>query len=169
MSLLGDPDYKKLKLLTENDLMKMTDDDILYSYIIIKTDFEFNPDIKYPSIPCFLDSDLSVYPLKGNAILTGSEYILARNMGCHFTIGVIYHIPFKTVMVNDKKVLSYQPFKNCINELQSLRREYEKGSVNNSIYKFIGNSLYGLTTKGISNKTKKLHGINTRVRMKGNE
>lgn len=132
MALLGDPYYKKLKHLTETELKTMNDDDILYSYIIIKTGFEFDSKIKYPSIPCFMDKDTTVYPLKGEAILTGAEYLVARNMGCKFTFKEIILIPFRTVKIEEGiKTLSYQPFKNCIKDLQSLRRKYKKGSVEN--------------------------------------
>jgi hypothetical protein len=95
MAKLGDPDYNNLKKLSKGELMKMSDSDILYSYIIIKTSFEFSSDVKYPSIPCFMDKDIIVYPLKGKAILTGSEYLIARNIGCKFTVNGIYLIPFK--------------------------------------------------------------------------
>lgn len=173
MALLGDPDYKNLKRLTEDELGGMSDDDILYSYIIIKTRFEFNSNVKYPSIPCFMDKDITVYPLNGKAILTGSEYLVARNIGCKFSISDIYFIPFKTNKLakgeKGENLLSYQPFKDCIKELQALRREHPKGSVDNLIYKAIGNSLYGLITKGISNKTKMDYNTNTKVRIRGNE
>lgn len=181
MAILGDPDYKKLKRLSEIDLGLMNDDDILYSYIIIKTDFEFKSTVKYPSIPCFVDNNTTVYPLKGSAFLTGSEYILARNIGCAFDIKDIYLIPFKAKTEdktediknnsnsNSNSKLEYQPFKDCIKDLQSLRREYPKTHVYNLIYKGIANSIYGLVTRGISNKTKHDFRTKTNVRMKGNE
>jgi len=61
------------------------------------------------------------------------------------------------------------PFRECVNELQCLRREHPKGHVLNQIYKSVANSLYGLTTKGISNKTKYDFRTKTSVRMSANE
>jgi len=180
MSLLGDPDYNNLVRLDVTTLNGMSDEEILYSYIIIKTDFSFKDGVKYPSIPCFLDKTTTIYPLKGSAILTGSEYIVARNIGCVFQIKDIYNIPFKRVKKASKlsienvheryfKQLSCLPFRECVNELQCLRREHPKGHVLNQIYKSVANSLYGLTTKGISNKTKYDFRTKTSVRMSANE
>ncbi|GAA4828501.1 hypothetical protein GCM10023220_71610 [Streptomyces ziwulingensis] len=35
-----------------------------------------------------------------------------------------------------------------------MRSKHEKGTINNLLYKEIGNSLYGLTVRGINNKLK---------------
>lgn len=154
----------------------MTDDEILYSYIIIKTEFSFKETVKYPSIPCFIDKNTTVYPLKGSAILTGAEYILARNIGCVFKIQDIYLIPFKTAKTDKGKELGlytdrfiHLPFRECVKDLQALRRKYPKTHVYNQMYKSIANSLYGLTTKGLSNKMKYDFRTKTSFRMRGNE
>ena len=51
MAGAGNPDYKKVRMMTIEELNKMKIYDILFNYIIIKTSFIF----KYPSIPCFAD------------------------------------------------------------------------------------------------------------------
>src|SRR5947209_5813619 len=97
MAMLGNPDYSRATVISVEDFLKLTQEEILYSYTIIKGKFDFPSATKYPSIPCYLD---------------------------------------------------------CIKELQSKRREYEKGTINNALYKEIGNSIYGLVVRGINNKMK---------------
>jgi hypothetical protein len=46
------------------------------------------------------------------------------------------------------------PFYEVISELQSSRREHPKGTIQNLLYKEMGNSLYGSVSKGLSNKMK---------------
>jgi hypothetical protein len=50
-----------------------------------------------------------------------------------------------------------------------LRSKYDKGTINNLIYKEIGNSLYGLTVRGINNKLKFDIRSGGMKRMEGNE
>ena len=108
--MLGDPDYSKLKMISEEELKNMKKEEILYSYIIISCDFKFPDSVKYPSIGCFIDDTTTVYPLEGKGYLTGSEYLLALDQGCEFTIREIVYIPFNH---NDFKI-----FKSTIKELQ---------------------------------------------------
>jgi hypothetical protein len=175
MSMLGDPDYRSAKFIKEEDLLEMDSKDILCSYITIKCSFEFPKEVKYPSIPCFVDKDTTVYPLKGVANLLGSEYLLAKSQGCSLKISEIYLIPQKSVkdsfIIDDSKGTDagvYKPFKAIIEGLQAERRKHPKGTINNLIFKEIGNSIYGLTTKGISNKTKHDYKTKTTNRMRGN-
>ena len=46
------------------------------------------------------------------------------------------------------------PFYEIISELQKLRREHPKGTIQNLLYKEMGNSLYGSVAKGLSHKMK---------------
>lgn len=77
---IGSPDYqksKKLDIVEFNKIMenKKNRDKILNSFIIIKCAFEFPENVKYPSIPVSVDKTTTVYPLKGEAVLTGAEYL----------------------------------------------------------------------------------------------
>lgn len=162
MALLGDPDYSKARRLTIIELDKMSEEELILSYTVIKTSFKFPKNTKFPSIPCFVDKDTTVYPLSGSGILTGSEYLLAKEQGCYFKIEDVFTIPFK----DGEK--SYKPFYSCIKELQLSRSKYKKDTINNSIYKELGNSIYGLVVKGISNKMKFDTRIGATVRMEGN-
>jgi hypothetical protein len=149
----GNPDYSKCVLLNINELENMKDSEILYSYIIIKGDLSFNSLKKYPSIPCFVDETTTVYPLEGECIFTGIEYILARNQGCNINIKEIFYIPFEKDKENKNKNKNINhPFKSIIKEIQSKRREFAKGTINNKLFKEMGNSIYESIVRGISNK-----------------
>lgn len=145
MSMMGDPDYGNLQMLSEKDLHSMSKNEILYSYIIIQCKFKFPDSVKYPSIGCFINESTTVYPLSGKSFLTGSEYLLALSQGCEFEISEIIYIPFN-------KKNNIKPFLNSIKELHFLRSQHPKGSILNALYKELGNSQYGMTARGISSK-----------------
>lgn len=145
MAKAGHPLYENIQNLTEIQLNSFTPEEILYSYILIKCDFEFQKNIKFPSIPCFVDETTTVYPLKGSGILTGAEYLLAKSQNCEITIKEIIYIPFSS---------GDYPFKEIIKELQEKRREHPKNSISNFMYKEIANSIYGSVVRGMSDRRK---------------
>ena len=100
---IGQPDYRNLTKLTYDDLLLLTDKELLFSYTIIKGDFWYpvSSNVKYPSIPVYVDDTTTVYPLEGKCILTGAEYILARNQGCSIVAEEIYRIPFLTNVTDE--------------------------------------------------------------------
>ena len=55
---------------------------------------------------------------------------------------------------------------NLINEIQSKRREHPKGTISNLMYKEIGNSIYGLVVRGMSDKRKYDNKTGQTIRMK---
>lgn len=152
MAGLGNPDYNKGHMITVKQLEKMSFNEILYSYIIMKVKFKFKAKTKYPSIPVQIDETTSVYPLEGEAILTGAEYLLAKSQKCELKISDIYYLPFERIK-KERKIINH-PFKNIIKELQTERRKYPKGTINNLLNKELANSQYGNTARGISNKKK---------------
>src|SRR5271156_1495636 len=103
MSKAGHPDYSKLKTMTVKELSNLKTEDVLYSYLIIHAEFEFPPTTKYPSIPCYVDENCTVYPLKGVCVITGSEYLLAISQKCKFVFKTINHIPFASCEYKDLK------------------------------------------------------------------
>jgi hypothetical protein len=143
LALVGHPKYDQGSRLRREDLKKLSDEEIIHSYTIIKCGFKFPPKVKYPSIPCYIDEISSVYPLQGECVITGPEYILARNQGCEFTMSDIFRIPFD----NDIK----KPFFDIFKEIQKKRRDNPKGSFLNLLYKEIGNSIYGSIVRGMGN------------------
>lgn len=149
MSMAGHPDYESCRRLTKSELKGMCKDEILYSYLIIQADFEFPADVKYPSIPCFVDENCTVYPLKGTCVITGAEYLLALSQKCVFKLNDIYYISFKKSEYKEHK-----PFSSILSVVQEQRREHLKGTISNLIYKEIGNGIYGSVVRGIGNKRK---------------
>jgi hypothetical protein len=52
------------------------------------------------------------------------------------------------------KIHINHPYKPLIKEIQEKRREHPKGSINNLLYKEMGNSIYGSVVRGMSDKRK---------------
>lgn len=158
MAGAGHPDYESARTLTYEDLERKPDEELLYSYTVIRCNFTFPSEVKYPSIPCYVDETTTVYPLQGTAILTGAEYILARNQGCRFTVHESFYIPFKQRLSvkNGERLITYLdlPFRSVIQELQSKRRMFEKGTIGNATFKELSNSIYGSVVRGMSDKRK---------------
>lgn len=165
MAGLGNPEYGEIRTLTEEELNGKSYDEILYSYVIIVGTFKFPGSVKYPSIPCFVDETTTVYPLTGSCTLTGAEYLLAKSQGCELKISEIVWLPVSQEketetekVINKKKGENYlatlkdRPFYRVIKRVQELRKEYPKGSINNLLYKEMGNSMYGAVVRGISDK-----------------
>ena len=94
MTLLGNPDYRNSQVLTLKELEELTEVDLVENYLILRADFCFPNTVKYPSIPCYMDDSMTVYPVTGQAYLTGSEYLTAYGQGCEFEIFEIVHIPW---------------------------------------------------------------------------
>jgi hypothetical protein len=146
----GQPDYEKGRRLTPEELGQLSNEDILYSYLVIQADFIFPEGTKYPSIPCYVDENCTVYPLRGSCVLTGSEYLLAKSQKCKFHLHDIIYTPFKRL----EDSTEIKPFRQILQQVQEQRREYPKGSISNLMYKEIGTSIYGSVVRGRSNKRK---------------
>ena len=162
--MAGHPEYDRCKRLTVDELNCLSRSEVLYSYLIINASFQFPTGTKYPSIPCYVDENCTVYPLTGHCVLTGSEYLLAISQGCQFEIEDVIYTPFKSSEFKD-----YKPFSKIINLIQEKRREYPKGTINNYLFKEIGNSIYGSVVRGIGNKRKFDIRSNGTIRMKGDD
>ena len=155
MSHLALPEYHKGHLITQEDVESMSSEDLLTGYLIINGSFNFPKEVKYPSIPCYIDSSTTVYPLTGKCLLTGPEYLLAKSQGASITFKSSYYIPPKETKrkVGPVEITTpIKPFCDIIGEIQAKRREFPKGSVLNLLYKEMGNSIYGNLVRGMSNK-----------------
>lgn len=164
LSMAGHPDYGSCTRLSAEELKNLPQDEILYSYLIVQADFEFPPNTKYPSIPCYVDENCTVYPLTGRCVLTGAEYLLALRQGCKFKFDIIYYTPFLSSEYKEIK-----PFASVIKLVQEQRREHPKGSISNLMYKEIGNSIYGSVVRGIGDKRKFDIKSKGTIRMTGDE
>lgn len=169
MKLIGTPVYDKGELIKDTDTFKnMSWKRMINSYTILSVDFEFPDSIKYPSIPCDVEEGVNCYPLKGSAIITSLDYLVALKQGADITIKEGYTIPFKTFTVDDKDVVE-KVFSGCIAEIQSMRSQHPKGTISNALWKEIGNSIYGLVVRGINEKLKFDARSGEMKRMDGNE
>lgn len=173
---MGNPDYANARLMSSEEIKNMTRDELINSYTIIKTEFEFPEKTKYPSIPCNADEITIVYPLRGRAVLTGLEYLVAVNQGCNIKIEEAFQIPFEKEYELDEfgqrtEVFKYinHPFKTCVKELQDERRRQPKRTFLNYFYKLLVNAIYGLIVQGINNKKKFDIKTGGTVRMEGSE
>jgi hypothetical protein len=163
MTFLGHPDYNNLIRLAPGMEKLLTIEDLISDYIVMEVKFTFPDNIKYPSIACNVDQDVSAYTLQGHSVITGIEYFLAKQQGCDITLLNGCRIPSQKVTNQEKKevkgefdfldLMTKTPFKEVIKILQSLRREHPKGTIMNYLYKEIGNSIYGLTAMGLSGKS----------------
>jgi len=112
--------------------------------LIVNGSFKIPAKVKYPSIPCFVDETTTVYPLEGSCMLTGPEYIVAKNQGCDIKIKSAFYIPptekpqpkvkVKKGCSDVKKVEFIKPFYGIFKEIQRLRREHSKGNIMNLLY-----------------------------------
>lgn len=158
MSMLGDPDYKRAAYVFNKTIEKMNYRDLLLNYIMVDVDFKFPDNVKYPCIPTRVDDDIDIYPKQGRSTITGCEYFVAKSMGCrlHVRTGVI--VPFKKDESKKSNNTDFDtdylgPFKSIVKELQCKRRQFEKKTFYNYMYKEIGNSVYGQIAMGISGRT----------------
>lgn len=160
-SLLVNPDYNKLVYLNKfTDLEKI---DFTKGYSAVRVKFNLPDSIKYPPVPVTLDQTITIYPLKGESLITGLEFKSALNIlkqhdhDFKHYIKIIHglYIPFKEKFLpeEEKWVFDYKPFFDIINELQANRRKHPKKSAMERIWKDLGNMLYGKVVCGISNKT----------------
>lgn len=102
--------------------------------------------------------------MKGEALLTGPEYIVAKSQGCKIDVEYMVEIPYECKWVTKgdtvEKILINLPYKDPIINLQQERAKYAKDTVENKMAKDKGNSLYGNTVKGIS--AKKYYDVKTK-------
>lgn len=74
----------------------------------------------------------------------GKDVNLRLNLLSIYTLNKNWHLKNEAILMKH--------FNAIINKLQSLRIQYPKGTVNNMLYKELGNGIYGNIVKGISNK-----------------
>ncbi len=88
-----------------------------------------------------------MFPLEGESVCASPELVLARRLGAEIEIVSGLIIPW----LSDERL--FEPFTKMV---QTRRREaqsvYGKGSLEDKLYKEIGNSLYGKTAQGVHPK-----------------
>ena len=173
MRLLGCPDYEHAMILDPKKFQKSNWETWINSYTILSVNFEFPENVKYPSIPCNLDETTTVYPLKGSAYITSLDYSVAIKQNAKIFIKEVFVIPFKYPKSDknniNKKASYIRPFDSCIQTIQKNRSKFQKGTLNNALWKEIGNSIYGLVVRGLNEKLKFNSRTGDMTRMEGND
>ncbi|HIF9182719.1 TPA: DNA polymerase [Photobacterium damselae] len=107
--------------------------------------FSFPDSTRFPCIAVHHDLYGLYFPLTGETYTTAPEIEVARNMGATIEIlqGVV--VPWK----NDSEPL----FLSFVQLIRKKRTSYPKKSYEESMWKEIGNSLYGKTAQGLRSKT----------------
>lgn len=150
MSILGHPLINKAVHLYNKTVLKMSERDLLFNYIVVDVDFKFPNSVKYPCIPTRVDDSVDIYPREGRSTITGSEYLVAKSMGCRLSVRSGVMVPFSGV---GKSGIDYLcPFRDIVKDLQYKRTQYPKKTFFNYLYKEIGNSIYGQIAMGISGR-----------------
>lgn len=152
ISILGIPDYRQVEFKD-----KWTDDELNYyfdktwkeSYGVLKVNFKFPDNSKYPCIPVHLDKSSTIYPLEGENILVSTyELIVARQMGVELSNVSGCIIPF---LHKEEEGFVY-PFFEIVKIFINERGKYPKQNVINLLWKLINNSIYGQTAIGLNVK-----------------
>jgi hypothetical protein len=150
MSLMRFPDYSKVTRFTSSMSISdlVTRFNLVDSFSAFKVLFRFDSSVRFPCIPVHLDDSSIVFPLEGEAFVNGPELLVAYNNGAIIEVleGVI--IPFVDVS-SSLDLDQVYPFRSIIGFLQKERSKYPAGSLNNLLFKTLGNSLYGQTARGI--------------------
>ncbi len=136
MAALGVPDFARARVC--HDLARYTPETLG----LARVRFEFPQDTRFPCLPVRTDHGL-VFPLAGTTTVAAPEIALARSMGAEVVIehGVI--VPWAGEV---------RPFELFVQAVQARRKGYPKGSLNELLWKEIGNSLYGKLAQGLHPK-----------------
>lgn len=147
------PNYYDAKLMSKEEVMDLNEVQLMTGFLSVNCSFVFPKNTKYPSIPCYVDKTTTVYPLKGSSFVTGPEFLLAKRQGAVFQIKSAFYIaPKEQLDPTTNDMVTLKPFKELFKEIQARRKQYPKGHFLNTMYKEIGNGIYGNVCRGISNK-----------------
>jgi hypothetical protein len=108
-------------------------------------EFEFPPEIRFPSLPVRGRNGGLFYPLTGKSYCTAPEIEVALNLGCTINIKHGLVIPW---LDGDDRL--FEPY---VTGIRKLRKSFVKGSIDELYAKLLGNSLYGKTAQGLKKKT----------------
>jgi hypothetical protein len=135
------PDYDNAR--TTTDPADFRPDQLGFAYIR----FGFPAETTcFPCLPVIASDERGlVYPLSGEAYVTAPEIALARHTGAEITVLDGAVIPW----IED----SPRPFELVIRELSRRRAEHPAGTLQNEMFKQLGNSLYGKLGQGIKGST----------------
>lgn len=136
MSLLRTPDWRAI--YTTTDLDAFTDT----TFGIASVEFEHPEHILYPVLPVRTANGL-IFPRKGISYCAAPEIAVARRLGVKLKIKLGVMIPY----ADDELV-----FGGFIRTCTANRKSYEKGTLEELLWKELTNSVYGKTAQGLHDR-----------------
>jgi hypothetical protein len=104
--------------------------------------FKFPDNTRFPCLPVRYEAGL-IFPLEGTTYVASPEIRLALDMGAEIIIEKGLVVPWKSEV---------RPFELFAKSIRDKRDSHEKGSVEEQIWKEIGNSLYGKLAQGLKER-----------------
>ena len=137
MAALGVPDYDGIR--HTHDVEDFRPDQLGYALVR----FQFPPGTRFPCLLVRTQHGL-IFPLSGETTIPAPEIDLARRMGAQLEIrrGII--VPWQSEGV--------RPFEEVIRHINERRKAHDKGSLEERMWKELGNSLYGKLAQGLREK-----------------
>jgi len=104
--------------------------------------FRFPDDVRYPTIPVRTSNGL-IFPLEGESYVASPEIQLAVELGAGVEVLSGFVIPWQS----ERRL-----FAGFSREVRQHRSQLEKGSIDERIWKELGNSVYGRLAQGLREK-----------------
>lgn len=119
-----------------------------YPFIVGIVDFSFPEKVAFPNIAVRIDGNRgAIYPRSGRGFVHRYDIDEALRLGAEIRVETLFALKAKYQPKSKKEEI--KPFEAAILEINKKRGEYEKGSMQNSFWKLIGNSIYGKVSQGI--------------------
>jgi len=112
-------------------------------------EFEFPGDCNRPCIPVDAGARGIIYPLRGRGYATAAEMALARTKGARMIIREQKRMP----VVTDDDGNARLAFADYLAHVIARRRDFQKGTLENLLYKLLCNALYGKLAQGVKRRT----------------
>lgn len=106
-------------------------------------EFEFPPDTRFPTLPVRTANGL-IFPLSGASYCAAPEVHLAARLGAKLTIKQGVVVP----PLEPLRLIFASYIQHCVQR----RREHEKGTLEELLWKELTNATYGKTAQGLSGK-----------------
>lgn len=136
MCLIGLPDWKAIRQTRDQDDFQPG----TLGYGRVR--FRFPDNTRFPCLPVRTHAGL-VFPLTGENFCGAPEIYLAQRLGAQLEIlnGIVLPASFEV-----------RPFEAFVIECAARRKSFTKGSLDELLWKEIGNSTYGKTAQGLGRK-----------------
>ena len=137
-------DYKGVEFI-KDDITPFLEDVLGFAHVA----FSFPEGTRYPCLPVPTHKHGLIYPLEGESFCTANEIAVAHQMSAKMTLDFGIIIPWLT---NPDHGDQDRTFLEFVRKVKEMRKKYAKGSLEEQLWKAIGNSLYGKTGQGLKEK-----------------